>query len=206
MGSAWVRHFKPRAAGMPRMMLWMLGVALMMGVLHDRASRRVLAQAPATEAAADPALRTLPVAPPIFAQAKPGEPALKPTPAPAPAPTPAPPTVPVAAPGRPADAASPVAEGASLPSLQFLFNTSPYINGIIIALSVITLLLFVYFLLTINIRAMLPPLFLDEVTKLAIARRYDEAADFCRSQQSLFAASILQRAFENTDKDPSPAS
>ncbi len=209
MGSAWVRLSKPRTAGMPRILLWMLAVALIMGLLQDHASRRGSGQAHAQASESSTSDAAIP-APPIItlAQAKPGDPAAKPalvpTPAPAPAPAPAPTPAPTAVPVRPADpAASPVPEGATLPSLQFLFNTSPIINGVIIALSVVTLLLFVYFLLTINIRAMLPPLFLDEVTKLAIARRYDEAADFCRSQQSLFAASILQRAFENVDKDPS---
>lgn len=216
MGSDWVRLSKPRSAKLPRVVLWMFAVALMMVVLHDQASRPQRAQAQAIESA--PSTAPVPPAaipaPPLttLAQAKPGDPATKPalvpTPAPVPAPAPTAPTAgktaePVAAPAPAASTTSPVPEGATLPSLQFLFNTSPIINGVIIALSVITLLLFVYFMLTINIRAMLPPLFLDEVTKLAIARRYDEAADFCRSQQSLFAASILQRAFENVDKDPS---
>ena len=90
-----------------------------------------------------------------------------------------------------------------LPTFAELFNTSPVINGIIGMLSVIALLLFVYFLLTINTRSMMPAMFLDEVTKLAIAGRYEEAANFCRNQRNIFSASILQRCFENADKEPS---
>lgn len=89
-----------------------------------------------------------------------------------------------------------------LPTFQELFNTSPVINTIILLLSVAAMLLFIYFLLTINTRSMMPAMFLDEVMKLTLAGRYDEAANFCRNERHLFCASILQRCFENADKDP----
>lgn len=84
-----------------------------------------------------------------------------------------------------------------LPSLKNLFLSDPIINGILLVLSVISLLLFLFFLLTINARSMVPSDFVDEATKLVLRGRYEQTADLCRQNRGVFAASVIQRAAEN---------
>ena len=88
----------------------------------------------------------------------------------------------------------------ALPSVVDLFMTSPIINGLLLGLSVLAVGLFLYLLLTINGRAMVPSDFIDEVTKLVLRGRYEQAADLCRRSRRVFAASVVQRACENADK------
>jgi biopolymer transport protein ExbB len=78
--------------------------------------------------------------------------------------------------------------------------TSPVVNGIIAVLSVISLMMFLYFLLTINGSGMAPSAFVDDVNKLILSKRYDEAATLCRSHRRIFVASIVQRCLENAGK------
>ena len=87
-----------------------------------------------------------------------------------------------------------------MPTVLYLFKLSPWINGIIAALSVLALVLFIYFILTINTLSMAPPAFVDDVTKLVINRDYEEAVKYCRSHRHIFAASIIQRCVENASK------
>ncbi len=87
-----------------------------------------------------------------------------------------------------------------LPQLMELFNFSPIINGIILACSALSLMLLLFFLLTINHRAMVPADFLDEITKLVVRRKFEAAADLCRAHRRVFVASILQRLTENATK------
>lgn len=99
-------------------------------------------------------------------------------------------------------AAEPVNEPADLsdnPLYKFrdLFMFSPVINGIIAGLSVLGLLFFLYFMLTINRRTFAPPGFVDEVVKLVIRGDYERAGDVCRRARGVFAASIVQRCVEN---------
>ncbi len=91
----------------------------------------------------------------------------------------------------------------ALPEFATLFMYSPLINGLIAALSVIALMLFLWLLLTINARAMAPADLIDEVTKLVIQRKYEAAVDLCRSNRRVFIASILQRCAENASQEHS---
>jgi biopolymer transport protein ExbB len=131
----------------------------------------------------------------------------------APASPPAAPAAP-AAPAPPAHASpaptatsTPAAPGAnlpvdpSLPSFLDLFNTSVVINAVIIGLSVIALVLFIYFLLTINYNTMAPAAFIDDVMKMVLDRDYKGAVDFCRHHRGIFVSSIIQRCIENVDKE-----
>ncbi|MEX2214107.1 MAG: MotA/TolQ/ExbB proton channel family protein [Phycisphaeraceae bacterium] len=109
-----------------------------------------------------------------------------------------------AAPGAPAPTTptQPAAgELEALPSFVRLFETSPIINGIIIALSGLALLLFIFFLLTINHNAMVPAAFVDDVMKMVLAREHKQAVDFCRHHRGIFVSTVIQRAVENADKD-----
>lgn len=85
----------------------------------------------------------------------------------------------------------------NLPTVMKLFYTSPYINGAIVVLSVIALLLFLYFIMTINSASMAPASFVDDVNKLVMVRKYEEAANLCRAHRRVFIATILQRCAEN---------
>jgi biopolymer transport protein ExbB len=134
----------------------------------------------------------------------------------APPPPETPEAVPAATPGS-ADASS-GASGASggdasgggidpltgeLPTLGWLFMTSPIINGIIALLSLIAVAVFLYLLTTINSRAMVPPDLVDEVTKLVINRQYAEAADVTRRSRRTFVSSIIQRSVEHAQQEHS---
>lgn len=88
----------------------------------------------------------------------------------------------------------------ALPTFLELYNTSPYINGVILGLSVVSLMLFLFFLLTINDRAMVPSDLIDETNKLVERGKYEAAADLCRAHRRTFVATILQRAVENAGK------
>ena len=78
-----------------------------------------------------------------------------------------------------------------------LFLFSPVINGIIAGLSVLGLIFFLYFMLSINRRTFAPPAFVDEVVKLVIRGDYERAGDVCRRARGVFAAGIVQRCVEN---------
>jgi len=88
----------------------------------------------------------------------------------------------------------------ALPSLKQLFMFSPTINGILAGLSVLAVLLFLAYLLMINSRAMVPADLVDELTKLVLARKYEQAADLCRRNRRVFVATIVQRCVENPAK------
>jgi biopolymer transport protein ExbB len=88
-----------------------------------------------------------------------------------------------------------------LPTLKELYFYSPVINGIIGGLSVIALGLFLFFITTVTTRAMVPPEFLDQITKLTVRGKYEQAADLCRGNRGVFIASIVQRCVENPAKD-----
>jgi biopolymer transport protein ExbB len=90
-----------------------------------------------------------------------------------------------------------------MPRLIYLFTRSTIINSIILGLSVLATLLFVFFLLSINASSMAPSSFVDDVTKLVIDRQYDEAAKLCRSYRRTFAASVILRCVENAGKQHS---
>lgn len=131
-------------------------------------------------------------------------------------PTPAPiaPSTPSAVSTPPASSTSPASLDTSpapaldpatgkLPTLLELFNTSRWINGAIAALSVVALLLFAYFVMSIQTASMAPPSFVDDLTKMVVNKQYKDAADYCRSNRSIFVASIVQRCLENAGKEHS---
>ena len=91
-------------------------------------------------------------------------------------------------------------ETGNLPSIARMFYFSPYVNGVIAGLSVIALLLFLFFLLTINTATMVPTGFVDDVTKLVLNRKYEDAASLCRAHRRVFVASVVQRCCENAGK------
>ena len=92
-------------------------------------------------------------------------------------------------------------ETGALPTFQQMFMFSPYINGAIAALSVIAVLLFVVYLLSISPRTMAPIDFIEEVKKLVLAKKYEAATDLCRANRNLFVATVIQRCCEHAGKD-----
>jgi len=88
----------------------------------------------------------------------------------------------------------------ALPTLKDLFLYSPIINGILAGLSALALVLFFVYLLGINARAMVPADLVDELTKLVVGKKYEQAADLCRRTRRVFIASIVQRCVENPAK------
>ena len=84
-----------------------------------------------------------------------------------------------------------------------LFMFSPVINGIIAGLSVLGLIFFLYFMLSINRRTFAPPAFVDEVVKLVVRGDYERAGDVCRRARGVFAAPIVLRCLENDKQNHS---
>ena len=84
-----------------------------------------------------------------------------------------------------------------------MFEFSPVINGIIAGLSVLALMFFFWFLLTINSRTVAPAAFVNEITNLVLVRRYDAAADACRRSKGVFIAPIILRCVENHGRNQS---
>jgi biopolymer transport protein ExbB len=101
----------------------------------------------------------------------------------------------------PAQAADGVVMGGGVPTVAELFNTSPYINGAILFLSVVAVLLLAFLSLTLSSRGFNPPRFLNDVTKLILNRQFDQAIHLCQNHSQVFASSIVQRLVENRDKD-----
>ncbi len=91
-------------------------------------------------------------------------------------------------------------ESGLLPSFMDLFEYSPYINGIILGLSVVSVLLFLFLLITVNSRAMVPADLVEELTKLVMRGKYEAVADLCRAHRRVFIATIVQRCAENAGK------
>ncbi|MFI4859722.1 MAG: MotA/TolQ/ExbB proton channel family protein, partial [Phycisphaerales bacterium JB063] len=82
-----------------------------------------------------------------------------------------------------------------------LYGFSPIINGIIIGLSVLAVMFFIWFMLTINNRTMAPPALVDEVVKLILRGDYERAGDVCRRSRGVFVADIVQRCVENAEQE-----
>jgi len=101
----------------------------------------------------------------------------------------------VAAPAQTIDPAT-----GALPNFRDLFEYSPVINGAILGLSVLSVLLFLFLLLTVNSRSMVPADLVDELTKLVMRGKYEAVADLCRAHRRVFIASIVQRCAENAGK------
>lgn len=119
-------------------------------------------------------------------------------PAAAPAPVAAP--RPVLAQAAPAAAPAMNTETGQLPTFKEFYETNTVINSIIAGLSVIAVAIFLVFLFTLHTGRMMPTDFGDDVTRLVASRRYADAAEYCRRHRRIFAASIIQRCVENSDK------
>jgi len=87
--------------------------------------------------------------------------------------------------------------------LKQMFLFAPVINGIIGGLSVLGLMFFLWFMLTINVRSAAPPAFVNEITNLVLVGRYDAAAEACRRSKGVFIAPIILRCVENHGKSQS---
>ena len=117
-----------------------------------------------------------------------------------------PPPAPADAAAQPADAPADAGADANKPAglsenplykMKDLFMLSPVINGIIAGLSVLGLIFFLYFMMSINRRTFAPPAFVDEVVKLVVRGDYERAGDVCRRARGVFAAGIVLRCVEN---------
>ncbi|MFP4143953.1 MAG: MotA/TolQ/ExbB proton channel family protein [Phycisphaeraceae bacterium] len=94
-------------------------------------------------------------------------------------------------------------ETGALATLSDLFMNSWItvgITGAILVLSILALMLLLYFLATINSRAMVPADLVDELTKLVLRGKYEAASDLCRANRRVFIATIVQRCVENAGK------
>ena len=90
-----------------------------------------------------------------------------------------------------------------LPTLARLYMFSPIINSVIAALSVVALLLFLYFMLSIRTSSLAPPSLVDVLTNLVVAGKFEEAASVCRNHRNIFVANVVQRCAENAGKQHS---
>ncbi|MEM1027870.1 MAG: MotA/TolQ/ExbB proton channel family protein [Planctomycetota bacterium] len=141
----------------------------------------------------------------------PGSP--NPAPVATPAPTPNLPSAtpqPLGPPAVPATTAAPDGYGnlgdfsvQPIYKLKEMFLFAPVINGIIAGLSVLSLMFFLWFMLTINVRVAAPPAFVNEITNLVLVGRYDAAAEACRRAKGVFIAPIILRCVENHGKSQS---
>ena len=106
-----------------------------------------------------------------------------------------------AATDNPADS-SDVMMGAGVPTIADLFLTSPYINGTLLAMSIVAVGLFILLLLRLDTRSFTPPRFVDEVTRLIFKREFDQALTLCRNHSETFVAGVALRVIENRDQEP----
>jgi len=86
-------------------------------------------------------------------------------------------------------------------SLSELFLTNIYINSLLLGLSVLAVLLLVFFTLTISSSTMAPRSLLEELRRMVSVGDYKQAIDYCRANQRIFSASIAQRAIENAEQE-----
>lgn len=117
-----------------------------------------------------------------------------------PAPAPAPGSISTTASGALASGGIDAATGA-LPTFADLFMFSPWINGLIAALSVLSLGMFIFLLLSVTSSQLAPASLTDEVTRLAFRKKFEAISDLCRAQRRTFTASIYQRLADNASKD-----
>lgn len=101
------------------------------------------------------------------------------------------------------EATTPATDAASaLPTFLELYQFSPAINSVLLGLSGIALMLFVFFFLTINRGSMTPKRLVNEVSAMVVRKKYADAANLCKAHRRVFIATILQRLNENADNDP----
>lgn len=113
------------------------------------------------------------------------------------------PSTPIAPAGKPS-ATNPAPDGAKgdqTPGVTDLFQTSPVINTILLAMSFVGLFLFLYLLMSLTVSSLLPPRFTDDVTKLILSRQFAQAIHLCQNYAHVFASGIIQRCIENRHKE-----
>lgn len=98
-------------------------------------------------------------------------------------------------------ASSGVQIGGGIPTFLELFQTSPYINMILLVLSVLTIVMFLYLMLSFSAGAFNPTRFVDDITKLILSGQFDRAIHLCQNHMHVFGSSIIQRVIENRSKD-----
>lgn len=89
----------------------------------------------------------------------------------------------------------------ALPTIQDLFLASVYINSAILALSLAALTIFAFLLFGLNSGSFAPTRFVDEITRLILNRRFEQAITHCQNNGRLFISGIVQRMVENRDKE-----
>ncbi len=87
------------------------------------------------------------------------------------------------------------------PGVTELFQTSPVINTVLLAMSFVGLFLFLYLLMSLTVSSLLPPRFADDVTKLILSRQFTQAIHLCQNYAHVFASGIIQRCIENRHKE-----
>ena len=108
------------------------------------------------------------------------------------------------APAAPPQATTPSGPAAEAPTLLELFNAGPaglVINIIILLLSLAALAVFAYTMLSLTPAGFIPQRFVDDVTKLILGRRFDQAINLCQNNSRVFSAGVVQRLIENREKD-----
>jgi len=99
--------------------------------------------------------------------------------------------------------ATPATDAANaLPTFLELYQFSPTINSVLLGLSCIALMLFLFFFLTINRASMTPKRLVSEVSTLVVRKKYTDAGNLCKAHRRVFIATILQRLNENAENDP----
>ncbi len=101
----------------------------------------------------------------------------------------------------PAGAEAGAGDVPAVPTVADLFMTSPWINGAILILSLIAVGVFALAMVEITLKNYAPPRFVDDVTKLILNRRFDQAINLCQNNQQVFVSGLIQRLIENRDKD-----
>lgn len=71
-----------------------------------------------------------------------------------------------------------------------VFQSCPIIYSILLALSIAALSIWLYSLITLRLKEMMPSAFMDSLRELFASRRYDEALNVCR-QDPNFASQII---------------
>src|SRR5699024_332588 len=81
----------------------------------------------------------------------------------------------------------------AMPTLSRLFWFSPIINGILVIFSIIAVMIFLFFLVTINRRTIVRADVIDELAELVKRERFYDAGDLCRRHKSVFTVNVLRR-------------
>jgi len=101
-----------------------------------------------------------------------------------------------------AGAAAATGGGGGIPTVYELFMASQWINGVILLLSLVAVAMFLYMLARLSVVSFAPARFTDELTRLVLRQRFEQASQFCQNHHRLMISGICQRLIENRDKDP----